>query len=82
VRCQAKIVNKFVPGLGGKTDPIGPSPLIIHVEQLKAVVKPWREFTKQVGASRSPRAQLLPVPSPRAHLAKPLPSPAAPRVAC
>ena len=23
---QAKIVDKFVPGLGGKTDPVGPSP--------------------------------------------------------
>lgn len=34
---QAKVVDKFVPGLGGKTDPVGPSPVIIHVEQLKQV---------------------------------------------
>ena len=32
---QAAIVDKFVPGLGGKTDPVGPSPVIMHVEQLK-----------------------------------------------
>ena len=34
---QAKVVDKFVPGLGGKTDPVGPSPVMIHVEQLKQV---------------------------------------------
>ena len=32
---QASVVDKFVPGLGGKTDPVGPSPVIMHVEQLK-----------------------------------------------
>ena len=32
---QASVVDKFVPGLGGKTDPVGPSPVIIHVEMLK-----------------------------------------------
>ena len=37
---QAKIVDKFVPGLGGKTDPVGPSPVIIHVDQLKKVRAP------------------------------------------
>ena len=31
------MVDKFVPGLGGKTDPVGPSPVMIHVEQLKQV---------------------------------------------
>ena len=36
---QANIVNKFVPGLGGKTDPVGPSPVIIHVDQLKKVAR-------------------------------------------
>ena len=34
---QASVVDKFVPGLGGKTDPVGPSPVMIHVEQLKQV---------------------------------------------
>ena len=32
------MVDKFVPGLGGKTDPVGPSPVMIHVEQLKQVM--------------------------------------------
>lgn len=45
---QAKIVDKFVPGLGGKTDPVGPSPVIIHVEQLKKMVQPWYDFTLKI----------------------------------
>eukprot|EP00965_Chrysotila_dentata_P247985 6208071-Pleurochrysis_carterae.AAC.2 len=34
---QAHIVDLFVPGLGGKTDPVGPSPLIIHREQARTL---------------------------------------------
>ena len=49
---QANIVNKFVPGLGGRTDPVGPSPVIIHVSQLRQVVKPWYEFTQKICADR------------------------------
>jgi len=45
---QAKIVDKFVPGLGGKTDPVGPSPVIIHIEQFKKVVQPWFDFTIRI----------------------------------
>ncbi len=45
---QAKIVDKFVPGLGGKTDPVGPSPVIIHVEQLQRIVQPWYDFTLKI----------------------------------
>eukprot|EP00966_Prymnesium_polylepis_P060483 1403361-Prymnesium_polylepis.1 len=45
---QAKIVDKFVAGLGGKTDPIGPSPVIIHVDQLKQVTQPWYDFTIKI----------------------------------
>lgn len=45
---QAKIVDKFVPGLGGKTDPVGPSPVIIHKAQLLQMARPWNEFTKKI----------------------------------
>ena len=45
---QAKIVDKFVPGLGGKTDPVGPSPVIIHVAQLEKMVQPWYDYTKKI----------------------------------
>ena len=31
---KAHIVEKFVAGLGGKTDPVGPSPVIVHVTQV------------------------------------------------
>ena len=47
---QKKIVDKFVPGLGGKTDPVGPSPVIIHVDQLRRVVQPWYDFTTRICA--------------------------------
>ena len=47
---QASIVDKFVPGLGGKTDPVGPSPVLIHVAQLKRVVTPWHDFTLKIMA--------------------------------
>ena len=47
---QAKIVDKFVPGLGGKTDPVGPSPVIIHVRQLQQMVQPWYDFTVKICA--------------------------------
>ena len=49
---QANIVNKFVPGLGGKTDPVGPSPVIIHVDQLKQVARPWHDFTLKIMGDR------------------------------
>ena len=49
---QAKIVEKFVPGLGGKTDPVGPSPVIIHVNQLERMVQPWFDFTNRICADR------------------------------
>ena len=45
---QANIVNKFVPGLGGKTDPVGPSPVIIHKRQLERMVAPWYDFTVKI----------------------------------
>lgn len=45
---QANIVNKFVPGLGGKTDPVGPSPVIIHKSQLVKIAKPWYDFTIKI----------------------------------
>lgn len=45
---QANIVNKFVPGLGGKTDPVGPSPVIIHKAQLKQIVDSWYDFTVKI----------------------------------
>ena len=47
---QANIVNKFVPGLGGKTDPVGPSPVIIHKSQLLQIAKPWYDFTVKIEA--------------------------------
>ena len=47
---QANIVNKFVPGLGGKTDPVGPSPVIIHKSQLLKIAKPWYELTLKICA--------------------------------
>ena len=49
---QAHIVELFVPGLGGKTDPVGPSPLIISKAQLKQVAKPWREMTERIMNNR------------------------------
>ena len=45
---QANIVNKFVPGLGGKTDPVGPSPVIIHKKQLERMAEPWYDFTVKI----------------------------------
>merc|ERR1712185_500748 len=45
---QANIVNKFVPGLGGNTDPVGPSPVIIHKAQLKEIAKPWYDMTIRI----------------------------------
>jgi hypothetical protein len=45
---QANIVNKFVPGLGGKTDPVGPSPVIIHKAQLKQLADLWYSMTIKI----------------------------------
>ena len=45
---QANIVNKFVPGLGGKTDSVGPSPVIIHKRQLEDIVGLWYDFTVKI----------------------------------
>ena len=47
---QANIVNKFVPGLGGNTDPVGPSPVIIHKDQLVKLAKPWYDMTIKICA--------------------------------
>ena len=47
---QASVVDRFVPGLGGKTDPVGPSPVIIHVEQLKQITPLWHDFTRKIMA--------------------------------
>lgn len=78
---QANIVEKFVPGLGGKTDPIGPSPLIIHKEQLRRVARPWLEFTRKICSDREvrtstqrraePRRNPRPGPTRIAALARP-----------
>ena len=51
---QASVVDRFVKGLGGKTDPVGPSPVMIHVEQLARVVEPWHQFTLRI--MRDPEA--------------------------
>ena len=56
---QAKIVDKFVPGLGGKTDPVGPSPIIIHVEQLVKIVQPWCAPSPEFPYRRTPEPPCL-----------------------
>ena len=66
---QAKIVDKFVPGLGGKTDPVGPSPVIIHVDQLSKMVQPWFDFGLDHDRQRQPAIfSGPPYPFARGHL--------------
>ena len=57
--CQASVVDKFVPGLGGKTDPVGPSPVMIHVEQLKQVgwLSPQARIRVRLRVRARPRAR-------------------------
>jgi hypothetical protein len=48
---QAKLIERFCVG-GSKTmDPVGPSPLIVHVEQLKRIVGPWLEMSHRLKVS-------------------------------
>eukprot|EP00315_Gephyrocapsa_oceanica_P048465 CAMPEP_0185536676 /NCGR_PEP_ID=MMETSP1366-20130426/110064_1 /TAXON_ID=38817 /ORGANISM="Gephyrocapsa oceanica, Strain RCC1303" /LENGTH=851 /DNA_ID=CAMNT_0028148397 /DNA_START=62 /DNA_END=2617 /DNA_ORIENTATION=- len=47
---QAGVVDRISPGLGGKTDPVGPSPLLIHKEQLRRIARPWLQFTEKIMA--------------------------------
>ncbi|KAG8461243.1 hypothetical protein KFE25_002432 [Diacronema lutheri] len=38
---RAPLVERFCAGASKTMDPVGPSPLVIHIEQLRALVGPW-----------------------------------------
>lgn len=51
---QDSIVHKYWPeGSGSMLDPVGPSPLIIHLSQLRQVAQRWMDFSLSLRSDKS-----------------------------
>ena len=40
--------DRHATAVVAETDPVGPSPVIIHVDQLRRIVQPWYDFTLKI----------------------------------
>lgn len=57
-RFRAPLIERFCKGGAARMDPVGPSPLIIHVRQLRALVGPWLDMSHRLKTDADADAQL------------------------